>query len=309
MDMSNKPLVSVVIPTYSRPTFLKRCVDSVLNQTYSNIEILVVDDNDPDTQARRETETVMASYKGIAGITYLQHEKNKNGSAARNTGWRASKGEYITFLDDDDEIAKTKIEKQVSCLEALDESWGMCYTGYRLIKEHGDNQISSEKRSGNCYVDALMRTMFMGSGSNLFLRKSIVDEINGYDESFKRNQDIEFLARACEHYKLAYVNEVLLTIYQEGNRPARTYEQVDGYARHYIKKFKSRINRLDPKERERVIAVISLERFRVALMYKQLKAGFIVLRRNHVKLKYILRYAKYLAKRKITHESYGFNGL
>ena len=51
-------------------------------------------------------------------------------------------------------------------------------------------KISSEKRSGKCFVDALMRTMFMGSGSNLFLKKSVVDEINGYDESFVRNQDI-----------------------------------------------------------------------------------------------------------------------
>ena len=306
--MSN-PLVSVVIPTFSRPTYLRRCVDSVLNQTYSNIEIFVVDDNNPETDARYETEKTMEAYKENERVTYLQHDKNRNGSAARNTGWKASHGEYITFLDDDDVIEETKIEKQVACLEALDQSWGMCYTGYRLIKEHGDNQISSEKRSGNCYVDALMRTMFMGSGSNLFLRKSVVDEINGYDESFQRNQDIEFLVRACELYKLAYIDEVLLTIYQEGNRSSRSFEQLDGYAQHYLEKFKDRIDKLEPEERERVISVISLERFRVALLKKQVKAGFKILKDNHVKLKYKARYIKYLAKRKITHESYGFNGL
>ena len=308
-NMNELPLVSVVIPTYSRPVYLKRCVDSVLNQTYPNIEVFVVDDNNPDTDARHETEKTMAFYKENPRVIYLQHEKNKNGSAARNTGWRASQGEYITFLDDDDEIAETKIEKQVSCLEALDESWGMCYTGYQLIKEHGDNQISSEKRSGNCYIDALMRTMFMGSGSNLFLRKSVVDEINGYDESFQRNQDIEFLARASEHYKLAYIDEVLLTIYQEGNRTYRSFEQIDGYTQHYLDKFKERIEQLDPMDKERVIAVISLERFRVSVIKKQVKAGLKTLKDNQVKLKYKARYIKYLAKRKITHESYGFNGL
>ena len=300
--------MSVIIPTYSRPVFLSRCINSVLEQTYPNIELIVVDDNNPDTDARRETEKTMTGYKEDPRVTYLQHEKNRNGSAARNTGWRVSKGKYITFLDDDDEIAKEKIEKQVACLESLDDSWGMCYTGYRLIKEHGHNQISSEKRSGNCYMDALMRTMFMGSGSNLLLRKSVVDEICGYDETFQRNQDIEFLTRACEHYKIAYVDEVLLTIYQEGNRTVRTFEQLDGYTRHYLEKFESRIKSLEPRDRERVLAVISLERFRVSLLRKKPVSGITILRDNHVKLKYITRYVRYLFRRRITHESYGFDG-
>ena len=157
----DKPLVSVVIPTYNRPVYLKRCIDSVLNQNYPEIEIFVVDDNDPGTDARAETEALMESFSDNEMICYLKHEKNRNGSAARNTGWRASHGEYITFLDDDDEIASSKIEKQVQCLENLDDSWGMCYTGYRLFKENGADQISSENRSGDRYVDALMRTLFL----------------------------------------------------------------------------------------------------------------------------------------------------
>lgn len=307
--MFDFPLVSVVIPTYSRPAFLKRCVDSVLSQTYPNIEIFVVDDNDPNTEVRIETEKMMDLYKDDARVTYIQHDRNKNGSAARNTGWRASHGKYITFLDDDDKFSEIKIEKQVQCLESLDESWGMCYTGYHLIKEHGSNQISSESRFGNCYLDALMRTMFMGSGSNLFLRKKVVDEIDGYDETFQRNQDIEFLVRACEKYKLAYVNEILLTIYQEGNRKRWSFEQLDGYTQHYIDKFSDRINNLSPKEKERVISVISLERFRVAVMNHRIKSGMRILKDNNVPLKYKLRYFKYLVRRKITSESYGFNGL
>lgn len=307
--MNDLPLVSVVIPTYSRPVYLKRCIDSVLSQTYANIEIFVVDDNNPGTEARIETEKTMAEYEENERVNYLQHEKNKNGSAARNTGWRASHGEYITFLDDDDVIAKTKIEKQVACLESMDTSWGMCYTGYELVKNQGDNQISSEKRSGDCYIAALMRTMFMGSGSNLFLRKSVVDEINGYDESFQRNQDIEFLVRACEKYKLAYVNENLLTIYQEGNRKRWTFEELDRYSQHYIEIFSERINNLPKEEKKRVISVISLERCRVALMNHRFKAGFRILKENRVSFKYKLRYIKYLVRRKITSESYGFNGL
>ena len=302
-------LVSVVIPTYSRPVYLKRCIGSVLKQTYKNVEIIVVDDNDPATEVRQETEQVMQSFVGNDNITYLKHPCNKNGSAARNTGWRYSHGSYITFLDDDDVIEPTKIAKQVECLEQLDSSWGACYTGYRLFKEHGDHQISSEKRFGDCYVAALMRTMFMGSGSNLLLRKSVVDEVNGYDETFIRNQDIEFLVRVTEKYKLAYVDEVLLTIYQEGVRPNRTFEQLENISGHYLSKFKERIDSLDSDDRERVYAVISLERCRGAFYKKKYLKGLKILKENKVKLKYQVKYCKYLVHRKLTGKSYGFDGL
>lgn len=306
--MREKPLVSVVIPTYGRPDFLKRCIDSVLEQTYKHIEIIIVDDNNPDTRARVETEKVMQQYEKNPLIIYLQHDKNKNGSAARNTGWKRARGKYITFVDDDDEINKKKIEKQVECLEKLDDSWGACYTGYRLVKEHGQNQISSEKRSGDCYVDALMRTMFMGSGSNLFLRKKVVDEINGYDESFVRNQDIEFMARALENYKLAYIDEVLLTIYQEGERKERSFEEIEKYTKHYLAKFSERIDHLGKNEKKRVVAVISLERFRIALYKKRYIDGIKILKENHVSVAYFIKYVIYLMNRVITKKSYGFKG-
>lgn len=302
------PLVSVVIPTYRRPENLKRCIWSVLNQTYANVEVYVVDDNDPDTEARLETERIMKTFADNAKVNYIQHEHNKNGSAARNTGWRRSKGKYVTFLDDDDEIAESRIEKQVRYLEALDDTWGMCYTGYQVIKETGEKRVSSEKRSGNCYVDALMRTMYICAGSNLFLRRSVVEEIGGFDESFMRNQDIEFLARAAEKYKLAYIDECLLTIHQEGKREI-SFEKIDSYAKYYIGKFQERIDSLPEKDRERVISVLSLERCRVAFMAKEYSAGIRILKGNRVKIRYILRYARYILDRLITHKSYGFDGL
>lgn len=307
--MENNPLVSVIIPTYKRPIFLKRCIRSVLNQTYSPIEIIVVDDNNPNTKERKETEELMSEFLVNPVVRYIQHERNRNGATARNTGWKNSSGKYITYLDDDDELSETKIQKQVECLEILDDTWGACYSGYKLVKAHGINQISRENRQGDCYLDALMRTMFMGSGSNLFLRKRVVDEIGGYDESFIRNQDIEFMVRVLECYKLAHIDEVLLTVYQEGDAPNRTYEQLDSYAQHYIKKFKDRIEALHKADKERVIAVISLERCRVAFYKKKYKQGIRILKDNRVKIKYLFRYIKYLFVRKITHKSYGFNGL
>lgn len=307
---NNLPLVSVVIPTFNRPQYLQRCIESIKNQTYKNIEIIVVDDNNPNTLERRETEKVLSLYKNNSNIIYLKHERNKNGSAARNTGWKFSKGEYITFVDDDDIIYSDKIQKQVNCLAGLDRSWGACYTGYQLIKKNGSRQISKETRQGDCYIDALMRTLFMGSGSNLLLRREVVDKINGYDESFIRNQDIEFLARVLEKYKLAYVDEILLSIYQDDDRIAsRSFESLDSYAAHYVECFTGRIKKLDMNDQERIMAVISLERFRIAIYKHRYVTGLSILISNHVKFKYIYRYTKYIVKRFISKESYGFNGL
>lgn len=302
-------LVSVVIPTYNRPVYLKRCIDSVVGQTHRNVEIIVVDDNDPETDARRKTEQVMHAYAGIDHIIYLRHDRNQNGSAARNTGWRNAHGKYITFIDDDDVMEPTRIEKLMDCLEDLNDSWGACYSGYRLFKEHGDQQISSEKRFGDCYVAALMRTLYVRAGSNLFLRKSVVDEINGYDETFIRNQDIEFLVRVLEKYKLAYVDEVLLTINQEGERPDYSFEKLEDISQHYLAKFKKRIDALNPDDRERVYSVIALERCRWAIGKKKYREGLKILKDNQVKLRYQVKYCKYLIHRKLTGKSYGFDGL
>ena len=299
-------LVSVVIPTYSRPAFLERTINSVVNQTYGNIEIIVVDDNNPGTEYRRETEEVMNKFKQNSKVKYIKHEKNKNGSAARNTGWMHSKGKYITFLDDDDVISQSKIEAQVKCLEKLDDSWGMCYTKYELKKENGEYQISNENREGYLYVESLMRTVFLGSGSNLMLRKKVVDEIGGYDESFKRNQDIECLVRACERYKIAYIDKKLLTIYQEGNRKKRTLEEIEDINKHYLTVFKNKIDSLCTRDRKRVISVISLERFRVALAHHNAVYGIKILIQNKVSIINFFKYMLYLFDRLIHKTSCGF---
>ncbi len=308
IDTNNKmlPLVSVIVPTYKRPNQIGRTIESVLKQTYSNIEIIVVDDNGRDSGFQKETFDAIKKY--IENVKYIVHDINRGGSAARNTGWRKAGGKYITFLDDDDEIEPTKMEKQVECMERLNDEWGGCYTGYRLLRSDNSWQISSEKRSGDCYINALMRTMYIGGGSNLFLKKGAIDEIAGFDESFIRNQDIEFLVRFTHKYKLAYIDEILLTIHQDGVRKKRTFHEIDSYARYYLERFRKNIDELSLEDRERVIAVISLERFRTAIYSKKIIEGFRILKNNRVKLKYILRYVCYVVNRIVTHKSYGFDG-
>lgn len=308
MDQKKQSLVSVVIPTYKRPVYLKRAIDSVLHQTYESVEAIVVDDNDPGTEDRRETEKLMCAYADDPRVRYLRQERNRGGSAARNAGWKVSTADYITFLDDDDELLPERTALQVQCLAGLDPSWGMCYTGYTVTKEDGSRQTSSETRSGYLYPEALMKTLFMGSGSNLFLRKSVVDEINGYDERFRRNQDLEFLARATEHYKIAYIDQPLLTIRREGYRTELRYEEIAAINNFYLEQFKDRIDALPEKDRKRVYAVIALECFRGALRYKKPIEGIKILLKNRVPLSYQVKYLSYMVDRAVTHRSYGFSG-
>ena len=114
MNQEKQPLVSVIITTYRNEALLPRAIGSVLHQTYRNLELIVVDDNDPQSDSRRATEAVMAGYPSVL---YLRHPENRNGAAARNTGIRAAKGKYIAFLDNDDLYFSGHIAQ---CVEALE---------------------------------------------------------------------------------------------------------------------------------------------------------------------------------------------
>src|SRR5690554_1142633 len=102
-------LVSVIIPTYGRPSHLLRAVHSVLNSCYKLIEVIVVDDNDPSSKFRSDTEYLMEKFSDFQNVIYLKHDKNKNGAAARNTGLKYCAGKYVCFLDDDDEFLPKKL--------------------------------------------------------------------------------------------------------------------------------------------------------------------------------------------------------
>ena len=109
--------VSIVIPTYKNRGGLTNSVDSALAQDYEGlIEVIVVDDNDPNSEFRKSTTELMARYSDNSKVKYICHEVNKNGAAARNTGIKASTGDYIAFLDDDDLFLEGKLTKQVAYL-------------------------------------------------------------------------------------------------------------------------------------------------------------------------------------------------
>lgn len=300
-----QPLVSVVIPTFKRSDVLSRSIDSVLAQTYSNYEIIVVDDNNPDSDERKNTENVMRVYADQHKIKYIKHSKNRNGSAARNTGIKASSGKYIMFLDDDDEFCPVKIYSQVEKMESLDSSYGACYTKYVDVSNEGKIvSTCAENREGMLYVEELKRNLFIHAGSNIMVRKSVVDELNGFDESFNRNQDVEFMVRLLLKYKLAYVDELGLKVHV--HKPVNTTRFEDA-TKLFLDKFSAIIKSLQVDEQNQIYRMINLQLFRYRILEKGYRTKAIrMIFEREVCLIEAFCYAAHLARRKITKKSYGY---
>lgn len=199
-------LVSVIIPTFKRSDFLLKTIDSVFKQTYSPIEIIVVDDNGFGSESQKETQYKLQNLIDDNKIIYIPHEVNKNGSAARNTGFRVSKGEYVNFLDDDDVLMPEKIERQVKFLETQSSEIGATYCNSRLVfrtrftgrvKTINTNYVAE----GNLIKEYLENEIHFNTSSLLF-RRSVIEELNGFDESYKRHQDYELLLRYFRKWKI-----------------------------------------------------------------------------------------------------------
>lgn len=234
--------VSVVIPTYKRSERLQACVDSVLKQTFQDLEVIVVDDNNPDSEYRAETELRMAKYSANEKVVYIKHESNKNGAAARNTGIRASKGDIIALLDDDDIFYPEKLEKQVAFLDA-NPQYDAVYCGR---KQHGKEIIG--KYEGDLSKHLLLQT-FSPTTPTLVFRKTTLDKINGFDESFKRHQDYELLLRFFRVGKIGVVPDVLVEIGVNEGENTIQCENLEKLKEGYLKTFEADIDRIDKQER------------------------------------------------------------
>lgn len=261
-------LVSVIIPTYKRPGFLSRAVYSVLNQSYTNVEVIVVDDNNPDTEGRAQTETIMKQYADNPKVRYIKHEHNKNGSAARNTGARNANGQFVAFLDDDDEFLPDKIGCQIKRLQSLSDDYAVCYSKFALVTENGHQHLSTEKREGNLYLQAITQDLMIAAGSNLMVRRDAFEDILGFDESFSRNQDVEFLVRLLKKYKIAYSDELGLLVNVHDQHQA-----VDAQVtlNQYVQRFKPMVDELSQEEQAVFYKNISKLRF---LDYIRVKRDF-----------------------------------
>ena len=245
-------LVSVIIPTHKGHDIISRAVDSVIKQTYKKIEIIVVDDNGLGSDEQQKTRAAIADYIDSGCVKYIPHEINKNGSAARNTGVRESKGKYITLLDDDDIYYPNKVEDEVNCLESLPEDYGLVYCSIDL--NYGDcTRTKHAIKSGTLLKELLYHSLVIGSDT-LMVRKKSYEEIGGFDESFRRHQDFEFTARMASKWKIKAIDKVGVLSYEIGRNIPRSKDLALEYRHHYIKKMMPLIETLPLISKRQVIS-------------------------------------------------------
>ena len=178
----------------------------------------MVDDNNPETEERRLTEKAMERYSGNEKVCYLKHPENKNGAAARNTGIREAEGEYITFLDDDDYIFPGRVSLAV---RALEES-GCRIAFFDVAKETGNGRYALCGEPKEISPAALLKNAGMlGTGSNVFVHRSVVEKTGGFNEQYVRYQDVEFMGRALYHFRPVWIHRAEIKKLDNGtfNRP------------------------------------------------------------------------------------------
>lgn len=211
-------LVSVIIPTYKRPNMLGRAIDSVLGQSYTNIEVVVVDDNSDGDKYRLETIQYMERYANDYRVKYIKHKTNQNGSAARNTGIQNSVGEYIAFLDDDDYFLKDRIKEAIHFLQNSSADCGGTCCNY--VKKY-KNKIYKVSRNVGCFnscYELLSAQIDYAAGSTLIIKREILNKVGLFDISFKRHQDWEFLIRLFRFYQIEILPYVDVVICADGIR-------------------------------------------------------------------------------------------
>lgn len=192
--MKDIPSVSIVIPTHKRPQLLPRAIDSVLAQTFTEFEVIIVDD-DPAGSA----EPIVRAYTD-ARVRYLKNEGVHGGSAARNAGIRAARAEYIAFLDDDDMWVPEKLETQTVAFSNVPSDVGFCVTGVRAVSEKGEVLTHVEEGVHDFSEIALAR--FKGFLTiTLFIRKSVFEDVGLFDEEMPSHQEAELIIRVTRKYR------------------------------------------------------------------------------------------------------------
>ena len=204
-------LVSVVIPTYNRADLVGRAIQSVLDQTYRNFEIIVIDDASTD-----DTQHVVESFTDKR-IRFIKHHENSGGPAARNSGIRAARGEYVAFLDSDDEWLPNKLDKQIALFEESSPSVGVVY-----CLDYGRNddtgrvvwQMSSEEmRRGDLY-SSFLSGWCPAITSSVVVLAPVLKEAGMFDESLPSFEDYDLWLRITKSYEFDFVEEPLVVVHK-----------------------------------------------------------------------------------------------
>jgi len=227
------PAVSVIIPTFNRASYIRDTINSVLGQTCSDYEIIVVDDGSTD-----DTLAALKSWIDNSTIRYA-YQDNQGVSTARNYGVRLAKGRYIAFLDSDDLFLPTKLEKQISYLdahpdEAFVQSW------YAKFDDAG-NELGyrdTSKISGKVYPGILLDWSVLLALPSVMVRAEILEDVGGFDKNIHWGEDLDLWRRITRKFQIGVIPEVLCKIrVHPGNVSGNKVFAVDSFAVYLLKAF------------------------------------------------------------------------
>jgi glycosyltransferase involved in cell wall biosynthesis len=224
----SKPLVSVIITTYNRAYCLKKAITSAINQTYDNLEIIVLDDGSTDN-----TELVVKKISD-SRIVYIRHQKNKGIGAARNTGIKNSKGSFIAFLDSDDEYLPEKIEKSLEVFKDSSFRTGMVASshykdGKSLVRPFPDKKINKKR------IIPLFSTWMV--------RKEVFKKVGFFNEGIVITQDAEFFWRFRKKFLFNFIREPLTIKHSSADSSHASEEKILESRQQTILNLKKQKNR------------------------------------------------------------------
>jgi len=198
--------VSIILPTYNGSRFLRRSIDSCLNQTYGNFELIIVDDGSTDT-----TKEIIGSYNDER-ISYVRHEMNRGLSAALNTGFFKSSGKYLTWTSDDNYYSSNAIEKMITFLK--ERACDFVYCDYCRFREDSVSDPVIVK-----LIDNLDLREENSIGSCFLYSRQVMESVGQYDQEANLAEDYDYWLRASKHFIFCHMNEPLY-YYREHDHPS-----------------------------------------------------------------------------------------
>ena len=200
--------VSAIITTHNRADLLPRAVQSVLSQTFTDYEVIIVDDGSTDN-----TQDVVATLSHPR-VRSLRHEVSRGQSAAINAGIDRARGEYVAFLDDDDEWLPWKLAMQVAALDAADESVALAYGWYDYVDDRDGDVRRGPRRlmEGDVYEDLLALDM-PAPTSTYLVRTGVARELR-FDTGLTLATDLDFFTRLSRRWRVAVVPEVVMLMHE-----------------------------------------------------------------------------------------------
>lgn len=208
-------LISVVITTYGRISELKRAIESIINQTYQNLEIIIVDDN-VDLEISRQLSLIIKEFKDNR-LIYIKNEKNLGGALSRNVGIEKANGKYIAFLDDDDEYLPQKVEKQYNLFkETTDKRLALVYCYCEGIKDGKITDHYNYNYTGNCLYQAMKGCI--AATSQWMCKKDYLENVGCFSDVPCKQDSTVIIKLLVEGYTINRVPEIL-SLYHEEDIP------------------------------------------------------------------------------------------